>query len=243
MQSLTGFKVSFTPQWRMALLALFLIVLFMRLGFWQIQRAHEKTHMLNEHHVLSKQPPHPWSPSNKTPHQYEPLIIGGYFLPQVFLLDNQHQQHQFGYDVISPLVLANGEVILVDRGWIGGDVTRQSFPSMSKPKGQVKIKGTVYYPSAKNWLLGESLEKKQTHMAIIELVDITVISQFLHKSVYPFIIRLSPGESHGFVRNWSVVAMHPQRHYAYALQWFVMALVVLILFIALNLKKKHEKSP
>jgi len=238
MQSLTGFKVSFTPQWRMALLALLLIVLFMQLGFWQIQRAHEKKHMLNEHYVLSKQLPRSWSPTNKPPQQYEPLIIEGHFLPHVFLLDNQHQQHQFGYDVISPLVLANGGVILVDRGWIGGDVTRQRFPSVSKPMGQMKIKGTAYYPSAKNWLLGESLEKKKTQMAIIELVDVTLISQFLHKSVYPFIIRLSSEESHGYVRNWSIVAMPPERHYAYALQWFVMALAILILFVVLNIKKK-----
>jgi surfeit locus 1 family protein len=44
------------------------------------------------------------------------------------------------------------------------------------------------------------------------------------------------------VREWKTVAMPPQRHLAYALQWFVMALVVLIIFVALNLKKKNEET-
>ncbi|WP_019216188.1 SURF1 family cytochrome oxidase biogenesis protein [Legionella tunisiensis] len=62
----------------------------------------------------------------------------------------------------------------------------------------------------------------------------------MHKSVYPFIIRLDKSEADSYVREWAVVAMPPERHYAYALQWFAIAFVILILFIALNLKKTNE---
>lgn len=75
-------------------------------------------------------------------------------------------------------------------------------------------------------------------MAVVELLDVHLISQFLHKSVYPFIIRLNNHADNGYLREWPVVAMAPERHYGYALQWFAIALVILILFIALNLKKK-----
>lgn len=242
MHSLTGFNVRFTPRWHMSLLALMAILLFTRLGFWQIQRAVEKKQMISAHRALAKHAPVSWQPSNELPIQYQPITVEGHFLSDVLLLDNQHYQHQFGYHVISPFVLANQHVILVDRGWIAGDVTRQTLPVIDLLMDFRTIVGSVYYPSEKNWLLGQLIEKEQANVAIVELIDTQLIGQFLHKSVYPFIIRERAQEVGGYVREWAVVAMPPQRHYAYALQWFAMALVILIIFIALNIttKKKHE---
>jgi rRNA large subunit m3Psi methyltransferase RlmH len=76
---------------------------------------------------------------------------------------------------------------------------------------------------------------------ILEQLDTKLLSQILQKKVYPFIMRLDKQEAHGFVREWAIVSMPPQRHLAYALQWFAMALVILIIFVALNLKKKNEE--
>ncbi len=242
MPSLTCFNARFTPSWGISLLAVLMILLFTRLGFWQLQRADEKTHMLSSHREFAKQTPILWQASSKLPKQYQQIKVQGHFLPKVLLHDNQHYQHQFGYHVISPILLVNGRVVLVDRGWVAGDVSRQILPITNAPVGRVKIVGSVYYPSEKNWVLGQVIEEKRKDLAVIELIDTQLISQVLHKSVYPFIIRLGDHEAGGYIRDWSIVAMPPMRHYAYALQWFAMALVILILFIALNIrtKKKHE---
>ena len=140
--------------------------------------------------------------------------------------------------------MANGEVLLVDRGWLLGDQTRQRLPVTDSPSGIINLVGSAYYPSAKTWVLGQMIEKEQANVVVIEFIDTQLIGQILHKSVYPFIIRLGKHEAGGYVRDWAIVSMPPQRHYAYALQWFAMALVILILYIALNLstKKKHENS-
>ncbi len=238
MPSLTGFNIRFTPSWQMAILALFTILLFTRLGFWQLQRAHEKKQMLSAHQAFTQQAPILWEPKSKLPVQYQQVRVHGHFLSKTLLLDNQHYHHQFGYHVISPLVLKNGQILLVDRGWLVGDVTRQTLPITETPTGLISLRGSVYYPSAKNWRLGQLLEKEQADSAVIELIDTKLIGQFLHKSVYPFIIRLGKHEVSGFTREWAIVAMPPQRHYAYALQWFSMALVIFIIFIVLNSKKK-----
>lgn len=243
MISLTGFKIRFTPTWRMSLLALLSISLFMCLGIWQIMRAHEKEHMLTDQNMLSNYTPILWQPGSSFPLQYQQIAIKGYFLPQILLLDNQHFRHQFGYNVLSPLVLSDNRVVLVDRGWVEGDITRRTFPQIHDEKLQksiIKQRGSAYYPSVKNWRLGPIFEKKQANLAIVELIDTKLFSQILHKSVYPFIIRLNKEEPNGFEREWGVVAMSPQRHYGYALQWFVMGLVIIILYVALNCKKKYE---
>lgn len=238
MFSVTGFKYRFTPSWQMFFLACLVAGLFMRLGFWQLQRAEEKRNMLATQHAMTIQKPVSWKISDSMPEQYQLLKIEGKFLPPILLLDNQHIHHQFGYDVISPLLLADGRVVLVDRGWVSGDVSRQTFPEVSLSTGTIKLVGSVFYPSSKTWVLGPSLEQIKSDLAIIELFDMSLISQFLHKSVYPFIIRLGREEQNGFTRKWPVVAMLPERHVAYALQWFALALVVVILFVVHNMKKK-----
>lgn len=240
MPSLTCFKFRFTPSWFMLLIAMFFFTLFVRLGLWQIQRADEKKKMIVAQKTLEKQKPIHWTKKQRTPMQYERIIVKGNYLSWVFLLDNQHHQHQFGYDVLSPLELSDGAVIMVDRGWVPGEMTRRVFPNIQSPKGLMKLQGSVYFPNKNQWVLGPVLEKKENKMIILERLDEQLISQILQKSVSPFIIRLDKQNANGFVREWETVSMPPQRHLAYAVQWFAMALVILIIFVALNLKKKNE---
>ncbi len=232
MASLTCFNRRFTPSWRMTIFAFLAILLFTRLGFWQLTRAAEKKQMLTSQANFAKQAPSPWQPDRAIPEQYQQITVRGEYLPQTLLLDNQHYQHQFGYHVLSPLLLCSNQVLLVDRGWVEGDRSRQQVPEIAIPVDAVQIAGYAYYPSTKQWVLGQTVEKSQANITIIERIDTKLIGQILHKSVYPFIIRLNKDASQGYVREWPVVAMPPERHYAYALQWFAMAVMVLLLYIA-----------
>lgn len=242
MPSVTFFKFRFTPSWLIIFLTFSFVALFMYLGFWQIHRAEEKKQMLVAKEKQASLKPVLWNPKQKLLLQYTPIKITGSYLPQVFLLDNQHYQHQFGYNVLSPFELKDGSVVIIDRGWILGDVTRRDFPKVKTPKNLIQLQGTTYFPSKGQWVLGQDYEKKGEDIVILERLDTYLLSQLLQKTVYPFIIRLDKQDTYGFVREWETVSMMPQRHLAYALQWFAMALVILIIFIALNLKKKNENT-
>lgn len=224
----------------MTVLAILVFSLLMSLGFWQIQRGQEKKSMLVAQQLEANKSAQLWSPVNNNPQQYQPLELIGHYLPFILFLDNQHFQHQFGYHVLSPLVLSNHRIVLVDRGWVAGEASRAILPLTKTPTGQQKIEGSVYYPSVNHWTLGTIIEQKNDQAALIEQIDIKLISEFLHKSLYPFIIRLDKSAAEGYVREWAIVAMPPERHYAYALQWFALALVILGLYTVLNLKKIDE---
>lgn len=237
MNGFTLLNHRFKPHWAMVLIAFLAITFFVRLGFWQLQRANEKQQMIAALKTSTAHTPIAWHQS-RLPAQYQQIKTQGQYLPTVFLLDNQHYEHQFGFDVLSPLLLADGQVVLVDRGWVAANLNRRELPVIKTPAGIIEIVGRAYYPSEKNWLLGPVIEKKEAGLAILELVDAAVVSQFLHKSVYPFIIRLRKDAADGYVREWAVVSLPPERHYGYAFQWFAIALAIFILFIVLNLKKK-----
>jgi surfeit locus 1 family protein len=195
--------------------------------------------MISSLTTLSAQKPTDWVSGDLLPKQYQSITVKGYFLMDKILLDNQHYQHQFGYDVISPLVLSSGQIVLVDRGWI---IKSRGVSGVDVPSGMVNLTGSAYYPSDKNWLLGQAVEKHEDGLLVLELLDIKLVGHILNKSVYPFVIRLARDEPNGYTREWAVVAMNPQRHYGYAFQWFAIGLVIFIIFVALNLKISSENQ-
>ncbi len=241
MPSVPCFNFRFTPSWFMIVLTAFFVCFFIWLGFWQIHRGHEKEQMLAAEQALAKTRPIKWEAGDKLPQQYQPVQLVGRYLTNIFLLDNQHQQHEFGYNALSPLVLADGSVVMVDRGWILKDETSQSFANIPIPKNIISLQGNAYYPAKNQMILGQEYEKKDNNVIVIEIPNTELLSQLLQKKVHPFIIRLDKNDAYGFVRQWPVISMPPQRHFAYAVQWFAIAFVILIIFIALNLKRNEKK--
>lgn len=239
MSSLTDFKFCFTSSRFILGLAFVGLIIFLKLGFWQIERAHEKQELMLKYKTEELKKPVSFPSQNSSLiAQYQPIKTRGYYLKSLFLLDNQHYKHEFGYDVIAPLLLENGRVVMVDRGFVTADPSRLKLPVIDIPDGLITILGSVYYPSKNSWVLGEAIERKNEKISIIEWIEPNLISHILHKSVYPFIIRLNVRNANGFVRDWSVVAMSPKRHYAYAIQWFSFAFIIIILLVYNYLLKK-----
>jgi surfeit locus 1 family protein len=230
----------FSASYFSAALALLAILFLVYLGVWQLKRAHEKNKMLHHNTVMQQQPALHWSPILANPQQYQPVSITGHYLKKTLFLDNQHYQHQFGYDVLTPMQLPSGGVVLVDRGWIRADNNRLKLPEVTTLDTPQLVEGQAYYPSNNPFVLGQVFEKKSENLAILENIDFNLVRQFLQKPVYPFIIRLNKKQAGGFVREWPIVSMTPQRHYGYALQWFAMAFIGVIIFISLHLKKINE---
>lgn len=208
------------------------VTLFCSLGLWQLERAHEKEAMLAHYAAMEKA--QPISFTGNLPEQYQKIYFQGHYDPRIiFLLDNQFYHHQLGYEVIEPFILNNQHIILVSRGWIKAPTDRNESPVITIPTGLREISGTVYFPS-KSHLTQALMEDKSwpdAHYQItrIEYIDIQRLQERLHATVYPFIVRLSPTEPNGFVRDWSLVSMPPERHKGYAIQWFAMALVAFII--------------
>lgn len=229
----------FSPTLPMTLLAFFVCTVLLYLGNWQLARAREKTQWLAAHEQAARLPARPWTHGISGVLPYQKLRVRGIFREGLFLLDNQHVNHQFGYDVLNVLEVADGHWLLVDRGWIPGDPARQVLPSVNTPQSMQELEGYAYYPSEKGWLLGAMIEPKNTGVTMLEQSRLPVLAAWLHHPLEGFILRLDPKTPHGFVRQWPVVAMQPVRHKGYAVQWFAMAGAVFILFIVLNLKPRH----
>lgn len=226
-------RLIFSPSLHITLLALFATILFLTLGAWQLQRADEKKIREEQANQAEHQLPQALS---TTPKAYQRVQIKGQYLDKTLLFDNQHEQHQLGYQVLTPFLLENNTIVIINRGWIPKD----THPIKEPPATRVTVVGQVYYPSSKQWALGDELDVKSTNLAIVQTLNQKLFNRFLQKSVYPFIIRLDAKEPHGFVRHWIINNMPWQRHIAYAIQWFVFGIIVIILYLVRNIR--YEKK-
>ena len=62
----------------------------------------------------------------------------------------------------------------------------------------------------------------------------------IHDKLLPHIIKLEPESEGGFNRDWREPGSGKEKNLGYAFQWFAMASALLIIFLAVNLKKTVE---
>jgi cytochrome oxidase assembly protein ShyY1 len=235
-ESKSGFHFDF--EWRIALFTAILVPLMVSLGFWQLQRAEEKSAMAAAFDARQQQLPallsSLWDQSGEQL-AYAPVQMRGRFLPEAyFLLDNQMREGKFGYEVLDILVLNDGGSVLVNRGWIAGSADRQSLPVVPRVKGEVAVMGHVYVAPGAPFLLAEQkLENTwPKRIQAVEMDKLTpAVSTRQDGRVFPYPIRINAGEPGALVADWQIVNMSPVKHRAYAVQWFAMAAVLLLYYL------------
>lgn len=231
--------------WWLLLITLAFVSLFIKLGFWQLHRAEEKR-ILQQQFTLrlhSQAISLDLLPKNQDWHFYPVTLQGHYDNAHSILLDNKIHDHQVGYEVLTPFIDdKHVSPVLINRGWIPQGRNRQSLPVISSVDGRQEISGWVYVPAGKAFTLGQMSDLRQNWPLRVEIINIPALEKILNKPLFPYVILLSPKADSGFVRDWQPISMPPEKHIGYAVQWFTFALVLIIIFIALNLRRVRSRS-
>jgi surfeit locus 1 family protein len=218
-----------------------LIPLLISLGFWQLQRAEEKAALSVSFELLQKQRPVTlaslWSKSSDSL-AHMPVQLSGTFLrDEYMLLDNRMQNGKFGYEVLGILELDNGAGVLVNRGWLAGDASRQSLPQVPEVVGEVTITGHVYVAPGQPYLLAEqqldgAWPKRIQAVEMDKLLPLT--ETLLAGRLFPYPVRIDAGERGALSVDWLIINLSPQKHHGYAVQWFTMAAALFVLYLFQN---------
>jgi surfeit locus 1 family protein len=246
MITITGKRYCFTIHgWLIVLTACGLWIL-LSLSHWQYERYLVKQHWQQELDHAKQQPAQPWNglENEIKPQtwQFKRVRIPGHYLEdRSLLLDNQTQQGRVGYHVLTPFLPDHAQqVILVDRGWIPAPVSRQQWPRLPAVIPQTEMLGFIKFADKKPFLLAKPIAEGSGWPKRIPAMDMPFIAELLGQPLQPFIVLLDNSQENGFLRNWSVTGVSPARHLGYAIQWLVMAIVLCVIFIALNLRKVQE---
>ncbi len=213
------------------LLNLALLGLLVKLGFWQLQRAHEKEQLLSA--LESQQQKKAISNHQLTALPTEELtnrhaaLTGELDFQHAFLLDNKVFNGRVGYQVLVPLMLGKSQ-ILVNLGWLSQGKSRQELPVIPPLPGKLTIEGKLSSVNV-GFHLGKT-EPEQGWPNRVQEIDFNEMEQRLGTSLLPLVLLLDEDLKFGFPRKWQAVVMPPEKHLGYALQWFSMALVLIVIF-------------
>ena len=170
-----------------------------------------------------------------------PVSIEGNFLSEaVFLLDNQTNKNSLGYRVYQ--VVKSGEyAVLVNLGWIQGSINRQELPDVTALVGPHKFEGHIRFIEKGIMLMEQKFDGNQWPLRI-QQVELEKFSTLIGVQLLPFVVYLDKKDDLGFEKNWQPIVMPPEKHRAYAFQWFSLAVAWLSLMIWANYRFARESD-
>ena len=231
----------FSPGIKLSVLVMCVLPILASLGFWQLDRAEQKRQILEAYETTRYSQPIGLDESSGLVN-YQPVsLIGKYDGNRWFLRDNQLFEGRVGYEVISPFKLQSGLTVMISRGWVQGFADRTQLPNVETPSGTLALTGYVYEPLKEPILLGNDIWNAGWPK-VIQATNFNALAEVLKVPVYPRIVRLDEGMPGMLMSHWVVVASRPEKHSAYALQWFTMAFSVFILFLWVGFKQDNESS-
>jgi cytochrome oxidase assembly protein ShyY1 len=217
-----------------------------KLGFWQNSRALEKEQRLARIEQLKSQNPLSLQQVNLLAVNENindmPVAIDGFFDEQaVFLLDNQVNKGRLGYRAYQVLMV-DKQNVLVNLGWVQGSINRQELPKIKPLSGEHSIHGNVRLIEVGIQLQEQVFSDVQWPLRI-QQVELDKFSTLINRQLLPFVIYLDVDEKIGFEKNWQPIVMPPEKHRAYAFQWFSLAIAWFILMVwAKFFAKKNDNN-
>ena len=239
-------KSRFQLSWILCGIYLALMALLCSLGVWQWGRAEKKRQFLDQQQQAMQAPAVNLNISELASVQrYQPVVVQGHFDGQhSFLIDNQIQAGKAGYWVMTPFICAeNKRAILVNRGWVALNTDRSQLPDVTVASQAVTIKGRINHFPQPGWVLEGAEIPTENWPAVVQIIKPSVVEQRLGYPVAHVQIELDAEQPHGYSRQWHApVTIPPEKHRAYAVQWFGLAATLTALFIWLAFKNTREPS-
>ena len=227
---------------------LLVLPFLLTLGFWQLDRARQKTELQQAFAERFQQPPVALQdldvadPANR----YRRVSVSGHYDSQhQFLLDNQIRDSQAGYHVLTPLHPRVGAAILINRGWLPLGASRQTLPDIPIREEKVAVTGWLGQPANPGLWWGEATGSSSTWPRLLLYVAYQELSELLGYPLQSAVILLDPEAPAGYVRDWQprFGGTSPERHRGYAVQWFALAVALIILYLAANTERYPRSKP
>ena len=101
------------------------------------------------------------------------------------------------------------------------------------PSHEVVIGGYIYQPPGRPFQLAEPVAA-ESFPVVYQVIEAELLAGALGTPVFPHTIRLDAGSPGALTVSWPLMNASPDKHMGYAVQWFAMAVTLLILTLIAN---------
>jgi len=237
--------------------ALLVVAITCAAGIWQLHRADSKIALAAN--LLARQQM-PILSANAGPFTLEDaserrMVARGQYIPEAAIwLDNRPRPipptgsntSQSGFYLMMPLqLLGRNEILWINRGWAPrNNENRESLPPVKTPINVVTIEGIVFAHPGKVYALGEGQAVLDASKPRIEQnFDLLAEGKLRNWVQSPFILReVDTGVDDGLLREWAPLTTGVDRHYAYAFQWFALAVCGFLFWLITGLRQYWKQD-
>jgi surfeit locus 1 family protein len=230
----------FRPTWWATLGTLLVGSLFVAAGSWQLGRATEKEALLHDFEAagaLQAMPP-PSADADLDALRYRRVRAAGRYdaSHQVFL-DARIRDGRAGYEVLTPLVTDSG-AILVNRGWVPANPDRGRLPQIAVGDGARTVEGLLdRLPRPALALAAAAPDGGTGWPRRLLYPQAAELAAALGYPLADFQLLLVAEAPEGYLREWRPAFMAPRQHLGYAVQWFALAVTLVVIYALTSFRK------
>ncbi len=209
--------------------SLMVFISLIGLGSWQVYRLQWKLDLLKQIEEKSKQPPAniPRNEETLKNMQFRKVISFGRYLNKYEMhLVGRYSQGKMGYHIITPFVLSNGKVILVNRGWIPVDKKQASKRAESIIKGNTVIEGVLVEPYKNFWFTPKNNPKDNLWFSF----PISEVQNYTGLKLLPMIIQETGGQKLPLPIKVPEKIELRNDHLQYAIIWYSLAIALIVIY-------------
>jgi len=224
------------PNKNLLLLSFCLFPLLIGLGFWQLDRAGEKQRILEQHRTNQQAAPATVETLiTEDSLQYRSAWLSGQLDAQRrLILDNRVKNGRPGYEILEPFSVAGlDKTVLVNRGWVPASLDRTQLPEVEPVIGTVQLRGSLYQTLG-GYRLDDGIGRVSQWPARVGWVSAARAGELYGEHFFPYQLRLDQDSPGALQTGWATVSTQPAKHRGYAVQWFAMALVLLLMTLIAN---------
>jgi len=172
------------------------------------------------------------------------LGINGRYLNQYLIyIDNKVYHSQVGYQIVVPLKLAGrDDIILVNRGWVKATESRDRLPKVSLPDTELTLRGIAKLDAKDVASFGSNNRLGTDWPALVRWIDPESLDKDIPGKIASFVFLQDPQPADKLKREWKFINSPPEKNLSYALQWFSLAGMLLIIYIVVNTKRKNKQA-
>ena len=222
-----------------------------RLGLWQLDRAAQKQALQSAIDRQAGLPALHWtelaSDAQRLETQRHRLVrLEGHWVPEATLfLDNRPMAGRPGFIVLTPLALADGTAVPVQRGWLPRDPvdrTRVQAPPLTASV-PVRLDGRMAGPPSRLYAFEEEEQGPIRQNVDIENLAAQWRLKLRATSVQQISVASDDGQPDGLLREWPRPATGVAKHHGYAFQWFALSALSVGLFLWFQIIRPRRRPP
>ena len=237
---MSRYRFVLQPKWILShLFVMALVVVMVGLGFWQLGRLDEKKARNNRITSRSAEPPRAVGqvlPAGSTFADAGPLefrrvtATGRYRSDEELLVRSRSLEGSPGSWVMTPLVMADGRAVVVNRGWIANEGRFDAVPREYRaPGGTVRITGLVRVTETRG-RFGPK-DPQTGRLANLARADIGRFQSQVAERLAPAWVQLQtevPKAAGRVPRSLPTPELTEGPHLSYAIQWFIFSTVAVV---------------